>query len=281
MNNKKVWFVTGASKGLGLALVKRLLSEGYRVAATSRDRENLAGAVGPVKDQSFLPLRTDLRDEQSVGLAIAETVRVFGRIDVVVNNAGYGIGGAIEEVSKEEIDESFAINVHAVLNVIKKVMPQLRAQRSGHIINVSSIAGFAPATGWSVYAAVKFAVIGLTEVLAQDVASLGIKATVVAPGAFRTSFLTEDSIVIAKKKIDDYADVHASHRKYFSMNGAQAGDPERAAEAFIHLAERANPPVRLFLGPDAYTRASDKLQVIKNDLEAWKELSHSTNFPSI
>jgi len=279
MSNTKVWFVTGASKGLGLALVKKLLKQGYRVAATSRNRDTLTNTVGTA-DENFLPLQVNLADAQSVENGINETVRTFGRIDVVVNNAGYGIGGAIEELSTAEIDESFAINVHAVLNVVQKAMPHLRAQRSGYIINVSSIAGFAGAMGWSVYAAVKSAVIGFSEVLAQDVAGLGIKVTVVAPGAFRTSFLTEDSLVIAKNHIPDYTDVHASHEKYHAMDGVQAGDPDRAADVFIQLAESDKPPVRLFLGPDAYKRASDKAEAIRNDLEAWKNLSHSTNFAS-
>jgi len=278
MSNKKVWFVTGASKGLGLALVKKLLQEGYRVAATSRNRDTLAAAVGVVHD-NFLPLQADLADEKSVEKAIADTVHKFKSLDVVVNNAGYGIGGAVEELSKAEIDESFAINIFAVLNVVRKAMPQLRAQRSGHIINVSSIAGLAGATGWSVYAAVKSAVIGFSEVLAQDVAGLGIKVTVVAPGAFRTSFLTEDSLVIAQNHIEDYTDVHQSHKRYFAMDGAQTGDPDKAAEVFIQLAENPQPPVRLYLGPDAYKRAIDKLDLIRNDLETWKDVSHSTNYP--
>lgn len=279
MSNKKVWFVTGASKGLGLALIKKLLLQGYRVAATSRDRQALVKAVS-MDSTDFLPVQVDLADPQSVENGINETVRTFGRIDVVVNNAGYGIGGAIEELSTSEIDESFAINVHAVLNVVQKAMPHLRAQRSGYIINVSSIAGFAGATGWSVYAAVKSAVIGFSEVLAQDVAGLGIKVTVVAPGAFRTNFLAEESLVIAKKHIPEYTDVHASHQKYHAMDGAQAGDPDRAADVFIQLAEHDKPPVRLFMGSDAYKRATDKAEAIRNDLEVWKDLSHSTNFAS-
>jgi len=277
MSNKKVWFVTGASKGLGLALVKKLLQQGYRVAATSRNRESLAAAVG-THDENFLPLQVDLADEKSVEKAIADTVHKFKTLDVVVNNAGYGIGGAAEELSKAEIDESFAINIFAVLNVVRKAMPQLRTQRSGHIINVSSIAGLAGATGWSVYAAVKSAVIGFSDVLAQDVAGLGIKVTMVAPGAFRTSFLTGESLIIAKNRIEDYVDVHQSHDRYYAMDGAQIGDPDKAAQTFIDLAENPQPPVRLYLGPDAYKRAVDKLDLIRKDLEDWKTVAHSTSF---
>lgn len=278
MNNKKVWFVTGASKGLGLSLVTKLLQQGYRVAATSRNKDTLLKAVSNGTSGSFLALETDLGNPQSVTGAVKAAHDAFGRLDVIVNNAGYGIGGALEELSDEEIHESFSVNVFGTINVIKAAMPYLRSQRSGHIINISSIAGFAAATGWSVYAATKFAVVGLTEVLADDVRSLGINATVVEPGAFRTSFLTKDSLVIAKNSIDDYEDVHASHARYFKMDGEQAGDPDKAADIFIQLAENPKPPVRLFLGSDAYNRATQKLDLIRTGLEEYKDITTSTDY---
>ena len=281
MNNdlkiKKVWFVTGASQGLGLSLTKKLLGAGYRVAATSRNVDNLSKAVGDETD-NFLPLRVDLADEQSVEKAVESTRGKFGEINVVVNNAGYGIGGAIEELSREEIRQSFDVNVFGTLNVIKKVMPILREQRSGHIINIASIAGFAAANGWAIYAAAKFAVVGLSEVLAEDVQEFGIKVTVVNPGAFRTNFLTAESLSIAASPIADYKSVRQSHEKYLKMDGTQIGDPEKAAAVFIEIAENPNPPVRLFLGSDAYQRAVQKTELIKNDLETWKNISSSTDF---
>lgn len=276
MNNKKVWYVTGASKGLGLALVKKLLAEGYRVAATSRTLSSLTQAVGTGKTADFLPLEVDLGSEQSVADSMSATHAAFGRIDVVVNNAGYGIGGAVEELSAQEVSQSFNVNVFATITVMQKALPYLRAQGSGHIINIASIAGFAGGLGWAVYAATKSAVIALSEITALDVKSLGIHVTAVAPGAFRTQFLTPESLVLSEKKIADYEDVRASHNKLLSMDGRQAGDPDKAADAMIAIAESAAPPVLLFLGEDAYNRAGVKVEQIKGQLEDWKELSFST-----
>jgi NAD(P)-dependent dehydrogenase (short-subunit alcohol dehydrogenase family) len=274
MDNKKVWYVTGASKGLGLALVKLLLEQGYRVAATSRDLTALTQSVGA--GDNFLPLETDLTSDSSIADSLRKTHETFGRIDVIVNNAGYGIGGTLEELSAEEVAGNFDINVFATIRVIQKAMPYLRAQRSGHILNISSIAGFAGATGWSVYAAAKASVIALSEVLAQDVASLGIKVTAIAPGAFRTQFLSSDSLAFAKNTIDDYTDVRASHQRYLAMDGKQIGDPEKAAAVFIQLAESPNPPTLLFLGSDAYNRAVAKCTDLRDQMETWKPVSFSS-----
>lgn len=274
MNNKQVWYVTGASKGLGLALVKKLLSEGYRVAATSRNISSLAQAVGTA--DNFLPLEVDLGNDASVAASMKATHEKFGSIDVVVNNAGYGIGGAVEELSRKEVADSFDVNVFATITVIQKAMPYLRAQRSGHIMNIASIAGLAGAVGWAVYAATKNAVIALSDVMAQDVKSLGIKVTAIAPGAFRTQFLSQESLALSENKIDDYVDIRASHTRYLEMDGKQIGDPVKAAEALIKLSLMPEPPVLLFLGSDAYTRASGKLNTMVEQLEQWKDISDST-----
>jgi len=276
MNANKVWYVTGASKGLGLSLVKKVLAEGYRVAATSRSVAQLQDAVG--KHENFLALEVNLADNESIWESVQKTHKHFGSIDVVVNNAGYGIGGAAEELSDKEIKDSFDINVFATIHVVQYVLPFMRAQCSGSIINIASIAGFAAATGWGMYAATKFAVVGFTEVLAEDVRDFGIKVTVAEPGAFRTEFLSGESLVVSKNKMDAYQSVRDSHARYQIMNGAQAGDPDKAAEVFIALVENPNPPVRLFMGTDAYTRANAKLELIKAELEQWKELSFSTDF---
>ena len=276
-NNKKVWFITGASKGFGLSLVKQLLDAGQLVAATSRNQQELIEAVN-TQSNNFLPLQVDLVNESSVSLALQHTNETFGKIDVVINNAGYGIGGAIEELTDKETRQAFDVNVFATLNVIRYVMPYLRKQRSGHIINISSIAGIAPGTGWAIYGAAKYAVIGLSEVLAADVKSLGIKVTVVAPGAFRTSFLTPDSLTITNNPIADYEDVRASHAKYLKMNGEQAGDPEKAAESIIKIADEANPPLYLLLGGDAYNRALAKLDALHDEIREWQDLTCSTDF---
>lgn len=274
MANTKTWFITGASKGFGLALVKQLLAAGQKVAATSRNIAELIKAVG-ITSPDFFPVEVDLTDEDSVGCAIHNTKKTFGRIDVVINNAGYGIGGSIEELSNEETRDNFDVNVFGTINVIRMVLPYMRYQQSGHIINISSIAGFAPGTGWSVYAGTKFAVEGLSTVLAEDVREFGIKVTVVAPGAFRTSFLTPESVTIAKNQMEEYTAVRASMDKYLSMDGQQAGDPEKAAEAIIRVAQMENPPLHLLLGGDAYDRAMAQLEKLEKEFRFNEELSRS------
>jgi NAD(P)-dependent dehydrogenase (short-subunit alcohol dehydrogenase family) len=277
MENNKVWFVTGASKGLGLTLVKQLLQAGHKVAATSRNTSSLENAVH-IEDESFLPIALDLSSDEHVARAILQAEEKFGRIDVVVNNAGYGIGGSIEELSNKETRDSFDINVFGTINVIRHVLPIMRRQRSGHIINISSIAGIAPATGWSVYGATKHAVIGLTEVLAEDVSALGIKVTVIAPGAFRTNFMNADSLILSEKKIDAYAGIRASHERYAKMSGNQLGDPEKAAKVMIELTELQEPPLYLLLGSDAFSRAFTKLDLLASSYKQWEAMTKSTDF---
>lgn len=272
----KVWFVTGASKGLGLALVTKLLDYGYRVAATSRDASQLQSAVG--RTENFLALSVDLANEQSVRAAIDAAIAHFSRIDVIVNNAGYGIGGSLEELTNAEISQAFDINIFGTINVIRAAMPQLRDQRSGHIINIASIAGFAPATGWAAYAAAKAAVIGMTEVLAEDVKEFGVKATVVMPGGFRTSFLKPESLVLSEKQMPEYTAVRAIHERYRNIDGKQTGDPEKAPDVFIDLAETPDPPVRFFMGSDAVKRAWEKTEAIQENIKEWKITSKSTDF---
>lgn len=278
MSIKKVWYITGASKGLGLALVKKLLQEGYRVAATSRNKNSLAEAVGSYDEKQFLPLEVDLTNSASITQSIEQTHQFFDALDVIVNNAGYGVGGAVEELSSADIHKCFNVNVFATISVMRAAMPYLRAQRSGHIINISSIGGFAGATGWGIYAATKYAIMGLTEVMAEDVRAFGIKVTAVAPGGFRTQFLSDESVVFADNKIDEYGAVRTSHVRYAGMNGKQAGDPDKAADAFITLIENPDPPVRLFLGSDAYDRAKSKIDSLTKELEQWKDLTFSTDF---
>ena len=272
----KVWYITGASKGLGLALVQYLLKEGEQVAATSRNKQELANTVGD--QEAFLPLQVDLTRESDIAASIAETYRHFGKLDIIVNNAGFGIAGAIEELSTDEITRSIQINLLANIHVIRYAMPYLRKQRSGHIINISSIGGFAGALGWSMYSASKFAVIGYTETLAQDIKELGIKATAIAPGGFRTSFLAAESLTVAVNQIEDYTAVHASHQRYFEMHEKQIGDPEKAARVLYELVADPEPPVVLFIGSDAYNRASQKIDQQRDNLEKYKAITLSTDF---
>ncbi|MEO7215396.1 SDR family NAD(P)-dependent oxidoreductase [Mucilaginibacter sp.] len=274
MDNKKTWFITGASKGFGLSLVKQLLQSGHNVAATSRNVTDLISAVG-VTAPNFLPLEVELGNEDSVGCALHQTNAAFKSIDVVINNAGYGIGGSIEELTDRETRDNFEVNVFGTLNVIRMVMPYMRSQQSGHIINISSIAGISANTGWSVYAATKFSVVGLSEVLAQDVAEFGVKVTVVAPGAFRTSFLTGESLNMAKHPIADYSAVRDIHTKYLQMDGKQNGDPEKAAAAIIDVVQMENPPLYLLLGEDAYDRAMAKLEKLEREFRVNEAITKS------
>ena len=193
MSISKVWYVTGASQGLGLILVKKLLLAGYRVAATSRNASALREAVGLNDALNFLPLTADLNKPESIDDSIRQTLTVFGSIDVVVNNAGYGMAGTVEEITEDDIRKIFEVNVLAVIGVVKAVLPVMRKQRSGYIINMGSVAGFVGAPGWSVYSATKAAIAAFSEVLSLDVKEFGIKITVVEPSGFRNGFLTKDS----------------------------------------------------------------------------------------
>ena len=279
-SNQKVWYITGASKGLGLALAKQLLSEGKKVAATSRSLEDLKEAVG--ENENFLPLAVNILSEESVEESIKNTVERFGSIDVVVNNAGYGLAGALEELTDAETRQNFDVNVFGSLNVIRKVLPYLRKQQSGHIFNVSSIGGFTGSfPGFGIYCATKFAVQGFTESLAEEVKDFGIKATIVSPGYFRTNFLNDSSLNVPKNQLQEYKtvrDVQAAHEN--EINGNQQGDPQKAALAFIKTADMQNPPVHLFLGQDAYDMAEVKIQAVRNNMEAVREFATATGYES-
>lgn len=279
MDTKKVWFVTGASKGLGLTLVKRLLNEGHSVAATSRNLSELKTAVNS-ENESFLPLEMDLINEANVAENIKKPAEHFGKIDIIVNNAGYGQLGTLEELSDEESRKNFDTNVFGSLNVIRKAMPYLRDQKSGHIINIASIGGLSgDFPGWGIYCATKFAVVGFTESLAAEVKEFGINSTVIYPGYFRTDFLTGGSLRTPETEIDAYKtarEVQAAHEK--EINGNQPGDPEKAAKAMIELAAMENPPVHLVLGSDAFQMAGNKLETLKNEISDFKTLSISTDY---
>jgi len=279
MNTQKVWYVTGASKGLGLALVKILLLEGYKVAATSRNIDELKKHVDAAADV-FLPLTLNITDEADVQKTIEATVAHFGKIDVVVNNAGYGLIGGLEELSDAEARTNFDINVFGSLNIIRKVLPYLRKQQAGHIFNISSIGGFSGGfPGFGIYCATKFAMHGFTESLAHEVKPFGIHATLVMPGYFRTNFLSEGSLVTPKNEIADYQNIResqAAHQQ--SINENQPGDPDKAAAVLIAIAEQAEPPIHLFLGADAYAAADAKIALVQKDMEAEKALATATGF---
>ena len=278
MKSTKVWYVTGASQGLGLSLVKKLLSEGYRVAATSRSASEMQKAVGSNDSLRFLPLEVDLTNPDAIHNSIERTVAAFGTVDVIVNNAGYGMEGTVEELDEKDMHAIFGINVFASVSVIKYALPYLRRQRSGHIINISSVAGFVGAPGWSIYSATKSALIAFSEVLALDLQELGIKVTVVGPSGFRTGFLSKESLVTTESRIGDYQTVSKTRARYAAMNGNQDGDPEKAAALFIQLAENPEPPLHLWLGSNAIDRASEKIESMGQELKKWENLSVSADF---
>jgi NAD(P)-dependent dehydrogenase (short-subunit alcohol dehydrogenase family) len=278
MNSTKIWYVTGASQGLGLALVKQLLAAGYRVAATSRSAGDLRKAVGVEGPDHLLPLEVDLTSAEAIRQSLEETVACFGGVDVIVNNAGYGMEGTVEELDEKKMRAIFEINVFATINVTKYALPYLRQQRSGHIINISSVAGFVGAPGWAIYSATKSAVIAFSEVLALDVRELGIEVTVVGPSGFRTGFLTKGSLDSTESLIADYKAVASTHTRYAAMNGKQDGDPEKAAALFIQLVENPAPPLHLWLGANAVDRAGEKIESMGQELKDWKALSVSADF---
>jgi short-subunit dehydrogenase len=278
MNTSKVWYVTGASQGLGLTLVKRLLESGYRVAATSRNAQALKKSVDMIDEGSFLPLAVDLKNFDSIQKSIQQTLDAFGTIDVVVNNAGYGMAGTVEEISEKDLNEIFEINVLATIDVVRSVLPVMRKRKSGYIINIGSVAGFVGAPGWSVYSATKAAIAAFSEVLFLDVKEFGIKVSVIEPSGFRTGFLTKDSLAYTESRIDGYAAVKDTIRRYLSANGNQPGDPEKASAILIELAESEQPPLHLYLGEDAYKRAHGKLAAMTAELEEWKSTTISADY---
>lgn len=277
-NQRKTWFVTGCSQGIGLVLAKQLLAEGYNVAATARNLETLQNAVGTSSAQ-FLPLQVDLVKEESVGKAVEHAIAHFKSIDVLVNNAGYGLIGGIEESSNKEVQESFDINVFGLLNVTRAVLPYMRAANSGHIFNLSSVFGLIAGAGWGIYCGTKFAVEGISEALAQEVKPFGINVTIIEPGYVRTNFLNSGSIVTPQNAIPEYVAIAEEKRKHQEdVPGTQIGDPQKIAEVMIKTSQLSEPPLRLLLGSDALQYANYKIQMLQAGIEANEETTLSTDF---
>ncbi len=277
METKKVWFVTGASKGLGFELVKKLLSEGFRVAATSRSVDALVASFGETSE-NFLPLGMDITDNDDVKSSLAGTVEHFGTVDVIVNNAGYGQIGTLEELTDEEAKANFDVNVFGSLNVIRNANTYLREQQSGNIFNISSIGGYAGNfPGWGIYCSTKFAVAGFTEALAEEAKAFGVHATVVYPGYFRTDFLSKESAKTPAHTIEAYESARNSEQAHLNdINGSQPNDPVKAAEALIELSKAQQPPVHFLLGIETHEFLNNKIETLKKDAENWKSLTEST-----
>jgi NAD(P)-dependent dehydrogenase (short-subunit alcohol dehydrogenase family) len=276
MNEQKVWFITGASRGMGLEVARAVLAKGGKVAGTSRHIEELKKNISAAAD-CFLPLQLDITSDEAVKAGIARCVETFGRIDVVLNNAGYYLAGSIEAISDEEFRKTIEVNLFGTVNVTRHALPHLRAQQSGHIINISSNMGYIGYANTGSYNAAKFAVIGLSEALAQEVQPFGIKVTVVAPGMFRTGFMTSDTLAVAQNDIKPYGlQQHVAMLQSFS--GHQPGDPRKLAEVLYHISQMEQPPLHLPLGTDSYASILAHRQAEAAELAQWENLSRSTDF---
>ena len=273
----QTWFITGASRGFGLEIARLALARGDAVVAAARDprrvEEAFAGTPG-----HLLAVALDVTDAGQAAQAVARAVERFGRIDVLVNNAGRGFIGAIEEASDEEVRDAFDVNVFGLLSVTRAVLPTMRTQRSGRILNMSSVGGFTGSAGGGIYAGTKFAVEGLSEALHAELAPFGVHVTLVEPGGFRTDFLDPSSMVFSARTIDEYADTAGEFRSRAGRrNHKQAGDPHKAAAAIVAIATAEDPPLRLALGSDAVERIERKLVHVGTDIAAWRELSLTTD----
>ncbi|TDD47051.1 SDR family oxidoreductase [Nonomuraea terrae] len=276
-----VWFVTGTSRGLGLELVKQLLERGDRVAATTRSSDRLLAALGHgVDTTNLLPLTVDLRDQAAVEQAVRETTERFGGLDAVVNNAGYGFLAAVEETSDREVRDMLDVQVVGVWNVLRAALPMLREQRGGHIVNVSSILGLTAVPGWGLYCAGKFALEGMSEALAAEVADFGIKVTIVEPGYFRTQFLTEDSIALPAETTPHYPAIRQMVLDHLKLQGSQLGDPVKGAAAIIDQVRAGKGPLRQLLGSDAHSYATAKVEALRANLDATALTAPATDFPA-
>jgi NAD(P)-dependent dehydrogenase (short-subunit alcohol dehydrogenase family) len=273
-----VWFVTGCSKGLGRAIAQEALRAGYHVVVTARRVADVDDIVDAKKEQA-LAVELDVTSIDSISAAVASAQERFGRIDVLVNNAGYGYFGAIEEGEDSGVRAVFETNVFAPVNLIKAVLPGMRERRHGHVINISSVGGLVayPAVGY--YHMTKFAIEGLSETLAKELSPFGVGVTVVEPGAFRTNFREFDGYKQPVTRIPAYADTAGKARDtLFANHGKQGGDPSRGARVIITAVEDQEPPVHLAIGSDALDQIRRKLAEVTRDLDEWEDLSISTDF---
>lgn len=275
-----IWFVTGTSKGLGLELVRQLLVRGDRVAATTRSADRLLAGLGDVPTADLLPLEVDLRDEAAVAAAVRATTDRFGGLDVVVNNAGYGFLAAVEETSDAEARAMIDVQLFGTWNVLRATLPILRAARRGHVVNVSSVLGLTAVPGWGLYCAGKFALEGMSEALAAELAEHDVRVTIVEPGYLRTSFLAPDSLALPTATAEGYDAVRAMTQQHLDLQGSQAGDPVRAATAIVDLVATGPGPLRRLLGSDAHAYATAKVQALQADLDANRDSASRTDYPA-
>jgi NAD(P)-dependent dehydrogenase (short-subunit alcohol dehydrogenase family) len=275
---KKVWLITGGSKGLGLALTRALLKKGHQVITTSRNKETLIQQVGD-ESKSFLPVSLSLTDEENIQRVLSLALEKFGRIDVLVNNAGYMLAGAVEDSTDNEVRKCFDINVFGTLNMIRSVVPIMRQQNNGYILNTSSLAGLYAGSFEATYAATKFAINGISKALAEEVKPFNIHVVNIAPGFLRTEFLKKGSYVLPNTISKPYLEAITERLDFVNeMNGNQPGDPEKVATLYMKVVEMEQPPLELMVGSDAYDTAiavsNQKITMTKK----YEELSKSSDF---
>jgi NAD(P)-dependent dehydrogenase (short-subunit alcohol dehydrogenase family) len=281
MKKTKTWIITGASRGFGLEISKAVMASGDNVVATVRSKpEELA-----VKLEHHPKLHVailDINEEAQAIKVAAETVERFGSVDVLVNNAGFGLLGGVEEISDHEARRVYETNVFGLLKVTRAVLPHMRRQRSGHVINFSSVGGLTGSAGWGIYCSTKFAVEGVTEALAKELAPLGIFATTVEPGYFRTNFLDGASLLRAEKVIEDYAETAGAMRGVAAkISYRQPGDPVKLATAIVRLAASTKPPVHLPLGADTLKHYREKTEAFNKEIAEWHDVITSTDHDDV
>jgi NAD(P)-dependent dehydrogenase (short-subunit alcohol dehydrogenase family) len=277
-DNVPVWFITGCSTGFGREIASQVLRRGWRAVVTARNLEQVRDIAAGHEDTA-LALPLDVNDKDAAARAVQAAEEKFGRIDVLVNNAGYGYLAAIEEGEDDEVRAIFETNVFGLIAVTKAVLPGMRARKQGHIINFSSIGGLVSFAATGYYHATKYAVEGLSESLAQEVSPLGIKVLIIEPGPFRTDWAGR-SIKQSKNRLADYEQTAGRRRtETEARSGNQAGDPVRGAQAIIQAVEAKDAPLRLLLGKPALNLAYRKLETLKADFDAWAETTRGADFP--
>lgn len=274
----KTWLITGSSRGFGALIAELALTRGDNVVATARNPQAVADRFGT--HPNLLAVALDVSSDDDANRAVAYGVSRFGRIDIVLNNAGFGLLGAVEEASAQDVETLYRTNVFGVLAVCRAALPILRQQRSGHIVNVSSIGGYRAGAGFGVYCSTKFAVEGLSEALAAELRPLGIFVTVIEPGYFRTDFLESSSLTVSARVIDDYRDTSGVVRaRATEISGKQPGDPTKLASVVMKLVDSVDPPVRLPIGSDTVQAIREKHQADAKILSTWESVSVSTDYP--
>jgi NAD(P)-dependent dehydrogenase (short-subunit alcohol dehydrogenase family) len=277
-NFSRAWFITGASTGFGRRLAEELLRRGERVAATARDVTKVEDLARQYPGKA-LAQTLDVTKPAEIEAVARQAINEFGHVDVLVNNAGFGVGGAIEEMSEKEFEPMFQTNIYGLIRTTRAFLPHFRERRGGHIINFSSIGGLVGGAGWGFYSTTKFAVEGFSEALAAEMKPLGVRVTLIEPGPFRTDFLGRPG-QLAERELLEYAETAGKTRAFVrTQSGKQPGDPQKAVEAIIAVADSPEPPLHLILGKSALARFRDKISALQKEIAAWEPVTTGTDFP--